>query len=59
VFIRIDKKTLAEKTISSEEMATVLEKDLQANMVDDTLTDIVLGTYKHSNRLAHYKYISE
>jgi len=59
VFIRIDKKTLAEKTISSEEMATVLEEDLQANMVDDTLTDIVLGTYKHSNRLAHYKYIPE
>jgi len=59
MFVRIDKQSLAEKTISSEEMATVLEEDLQANMVDETLTDIVLGTYKHSNRLAHYKYIPE
>jgi len=59
MFVRIDKQTLVEKTISSEEMATVLEEDLQANMVDETLTDIVLGTYKHSNRLAHYKYIPE
>jgi len=59
MFVRIDKQTLVEKTISSEDMATVLEEDLQANMVDETLTDIVLGTYKHSNRLAHYKYIPE
>jgi len=58
MFIRIDKKTLAEKTISSEEMAIVLEEDIKAKLVDETLTDIVIGTYKHSNRLAHYKYIT-
>ncbi len=59
MFIRIDKKTLAEKTISSEEMTTVLEEDFTAKLVDEALTDIVLGTYKHSNRLAHYKYMPE
>ncbi len=59
MFVRIDKKTLAEKTISSEEMVSVLEADLKAKIVDETLTDIVLGTYEYSNRLAHYKYIIE
>ncbi len=59
MFLRIDKNTLAEKVISSEEMATVLETDLKAKVVDETLTDIVLGIYEHSNRSARYKYIAE
>jgi len=59
MFVRIDNNTLVEKIISSEEMAAVLEEDMKSNVVDDTLTDLVLGTYEHSNRLAHYKYITK
>jgi len=59
MFLRIDKHTLAEKVISSEEMATVLETDLKANVIDETLTDMALGIHEHSNRSARYKYIAE
>ena len=59
MFVRIDKKTLSEKIISSEEVVSVLEADLKAKIVDETLTDIVLGIYEHSNRMANYKYIAE
>ena len=57
MFIKIDKKTLAEEIISSEEMVSVLEDDLRkSDDVDELLTDIVLGTYEHSNAFATYKY---
>jgi len=56
MFIKIDKKTLQKEIISSEEMARVLEADMKAEDVDEALTEIVSGTYKHSNALAIYKY---
>jgi len=58
MFIKIDKKTHEETVISSEEMVDVLEQDVRADVVDEILTEIVLGTYEHSNRSATYKYRS-
>ena len=56
MFVKIDKKTLQEEIISSEEMAKVLEADLKPDDVDEALTEIVSGTYEHSNAFAIYKY---
>jgi len=56
MFVKIDKKTLQEVVISSEEMVVVLEADLKQQVIDDTLTDIVCGRYEHSNAQAIYKY---
>jgi len=56
MFIKIDKQSLAEVIISSEEMVAILEQDLKADVIDEVLTDIVSGTYEHSNILAVYKY---
>jgi len=56
MFIRIDNKTQQEEIISSEAMALVLEEDLRADAVDEALTDIVTGLYKHRNRDASYVY---
>jgi hypothetical protein len=56
MFVKIDKKTLQEEVISSEEMARVLEADMKPDDVDEALTEIVSGTYKHSNATATYKY---
>ena len=56
MFIKVDKKTLQEVPISSEEMVVVLERDLKPQVVDEALTDIVMGRYEHSNALAIYKY---
>jgi len=56
MFVKIDKKTLQEEVISSEEMARVLETDMKPDDVDEALTEIVSGTYKHSNATAIYKY---
>ena len=58
MFIKIDKKSLEEVIISSEEMVAILEQDLKADVIDEVLTDIVSGTYEHSNALAVYKYKS-
>lgn len=59
MFVKINKKTLQEVVISSEEMVTVLEADLKPQAVDDALTDIVCGRYEHSNAVAKYKYKTE
>jgi DNA-directed RNA polymerase subunit F len=56
MFVKIDKKTLQEEIINSEEMAKVLEADLKPDDVDEALTEIVSGTYEHSNAFATYKY---
>jgi len=57
MFIKIDKKTKIEETISSEEMVSVLEDDLRkSDDVDEVLTEIVMGVYEHSNAFATYKY---
>jgi len=56
MFVKIDKKTLVEEIINSEEMVDVLERDLKPAVVDDTLMDMVSGTYEHSNAFAIYKY---
>ncbi|MDQ6998328.1 N-carbamoyl-L-amino acid amidohydrolase [Mariprofundus sp. EBB-1] len=56
MFVKIDKKSLEEMIISSEEMVSVLEQDLKANVIDEVLTEIVSGTYEHSNANARYKY---
>ena len=57
MFIKINKKTGQEETITSEEMVSVLEADLRQNDdVDEVLTEIVTGVYEHSNATATYKY---
>jgi len=56
MFIKIDKKTLQEEVISSAEMACILEADLKAADIDEALTEIVSGTYEHSNAFAIYRY---
>lgn len=56
MFIKIDKKTLQEEIISSEEMVRVLEADMKSEDVDEALTEIVTGTYKHRTATAIYKY---
>ena len=56
MFVKIDKRTLQEEVISSDEMARVLEADMKPDVVDEALTAIVSGTYKHSNATAIYKY---
>lgn len=58
MFVKIDKKTLQEVAISSEEMVLVLEADLKPQVIDDTLTDMVCGRYEHSNAVATYKYVN-
>jgi len=58
MFVKVDKKTLQEVVISSEEMVMVLEADLKPQDIDDALTDIVCGRYEHSNASAVYKYQS-
>jgi len=55
MFIKIDNKTKAEEVISSEIMAFILEAELKPEIVDETLTDMVTGQYKHRNR--DYTYI--
>ncbi|TLS66271.1 N-carbamoyl-L-amino acid amidohydrolase [Mariprofundus erugo] len=56
MFVRIDKKTQEEETISSEEMVNILERDLNSDVVDEVLTEIVCGIYEHSDAGAIYKY---
>ncbi|MDX8395746.1 MAG: N-carbamoyl-L-amino acid amidohydrolase [Mariprofundaceae bacterium] len=56
MFVKIDKKTLQEVVINSEEMVIVLEADLKPQVVDEALTDMVCGRYEHGNALATYKY---
>jgi len=57
MFVKIDKQTGEEEVISSAEMARVLVADLKPGEdVDEALTDIVLGTYKHSNASAIFIY---
>lgn len=56
MFVRIDKKTLEEVTISSEEMVEILERDLKSDVIDEVLTEIVCGIYEHSDAAAIYKY---
>ncbi len=56
MFIKIDKKTLEVETISSEEMASVLESDFKPDEVDEILTEIVCGIYEHRTASAIYKY---
>ena len=57
MFIKTNKKTQQEEIISSEEMVSVLEDDLRkSDDVDEVLTEIVMGTYEHSNTTATYKY---
>jgi len=56
MFIKIDKNTLEEQAISSEEMVKVLENDMKPKFVDEALTDIVSGSYEHANAFATYKY---
>ena len=56
VFIKVDKQTKKEVVISSTEMTNILERDVSNNLVDDTLTDMVLGAYQHRDREAIYKY---
>jgi len=56
MFVKIDKKTHKEVVISSTEMTNILERDLSANLVDATLTDMVMGAYDHKDREAIYKY---
>jgi len=56
MFVKIDKKTLQEVAITSEDMVLVLEADLKPQVVDEALTDIVCGRYEHSNASAMYKY---
>jgi len=56
MFVKIDKKTLQEVEINSEDMVAVLEADLKPQVVDDALTDMVCGRYEHSNAAATYKY---
>ena len=59
MFIKTNKKTGQEEAISSEEMVSVLEDDLRkSDDVDEVLTEIVMGTYEHSNATATYKYKS-
>ncbi len=56
MFVKIDKKTLHEEPISSEEMVSVLEQDFKADLIDEVLTEIVSGAYEHSNVFALFKY---
>jgi len=56
MFIKIDKKSSEETTISSEEMVSVLEADIKSDDVDEVLTEIVAGIYEHHTRTATYKY---
>lgn len=58
MFVKIDKKTLQEETISSEEMVSALEHDLKAEVIDEVLTEIVSGRYDHSNAFTVFKYKS-
>jgi len=58
MFLKIDKKTKAEEVISDEAMVTILEDDLNADTVDEALTDMVTGTYDHRNRTHIFKYKS-
>ena len=56
MFIKTDHATGQTTPISSETMVEVLEQDMQAVLVDDTLTEMVNGTYRHRNRTASYHY---
>jgi len=56
MFIKIDNKTKEEEIISSEEMAEVLEADFKPDDIDEVLTEIVTGIYKHRTRSATYTY---
>jgi hypothetical protein len=56
MFVKIDKKTKAEVIISSTEMTNILERDVSDNLVDDTITDMVLGAYDHRDQTSIYKY---
>jgi len=58
MFVKIDKKTKKEIIISSTEMTIILERDVANNLVDDTLTDMVLGAYQHRDQQSIYKYKS-
>ncbi|MDX8383959.1 MAG: N-carbamoyl-L-amino acid amidohydrolase [Ghiorsea sp.] len=56
MFIKIDKRTKEEVIISSTDMTLILERDVKANLVDDTLTDMALGMHEHRDHTATYKY---
>jgi len=42
--------------MSSTEMTVILERDVKDNLVDDTLTDMVVSGYEHRDRTALYRY---
>lgn len=56
MFIKVDNKTRQEESISSEEMAEILEADFKPEEVDEVLTEIVTGSYQHHTPAAIYKY---
>ncbi len=56
MFVKIDKKTRKESIISSTEMTNILERDISANLVNSTLTDMAMGEYQHMDKEALYKY---
>ena len=56
MFVKIDKKTRQEVVISSTEMTLVLERDIKDNLVDDTLTEMVVSGYEHRDQTSTYKY---
>ncbi|PIW50264.1 MAG: N-carbamoyl-L-amino acid amidohydrolase [Zetaproteobacteria bacterium CG12_big_fil_rev_8_21_14_0_65_54_13] len=56
MFIKIDKKTLEEEIINSEEMVEVLEHDMKPVFVDDALMDMVTSGYVHRSASAIYRY---
>lgn len=56
MFVKIDKKTRVEVVISSTEMTNILERDISANLVNSTLTDMAMGAYEHQDRESLYKY---
>jgi len=56
MFVKIDKKTKEEVVISSTEMTNILERDVADNLVDDTLTDMVISAYEHRDQTSIYKY---
>ncbi|MDX8381939.1 MAG: N-carbamoyl-L-amino acid amidohydrolase [Ghiorsea sp.] len=56
MFVKMNKKTKEETIISSTEMTNILERDVADNLVDDTLTDMVISAYEHRDQTSIYKY---
>ncbi|MDQ6980413.1 MAG: N-carbamoyl-L-amino acid amidohydrolase [Ghiorsea sp.] len=56
MFVKTDKKTGQETTLSSTDMTLILERDINDNLVDDTLTEMVISGYEHGDRTSIYKY---